>query len=70
MGKAANPNMSTMSAEGGGSLVDRMEECTKGMESSMVNRIRAAKGGLGGSLWETSMGGTRTMLRFDVCWSM
>ena len=70
MGKAARPNMSTMSAEGGGRLVDRMEDRKKGMESIMVNIIRAAKGGLGGSVGEPSMGGTRTMLRLDGCWRM
>ena len=72
MGRAGRPNMSTIRAEGGGRLwMDVMEERRNGRESSMVNPIRTAKGGLGGSLWETSMGGTWTMLRevrLDVCW--
>jgi len=72
MGKAGRPNMSTIRAEGGGRVLkDVMEERTNGRESIMVNPIRTSKGGLGGSLWETSTGGTWTMLRelrLDVCW--
>jgi len=64
--------MSTIRAEGGGRvLMDVMEERRNGREWSMVNSIRSSMGALGGSLWETSMGGTWTMLRelrLDVCW--
>lgn len=51
--------------------MDVREERRNGRDSSIVKLIRTSKGGLGGSLLETSMGGTWTMLRelrFDVCW--
>lgn len=46
----------------------------KGMDSNMVNTIRAPMFGFGPSLSETSMGGTMIMLReawsLDVFWSI